>query len=1751
MAQVLSSSGLVLAKTGPTCSLGVVSMVLFFDNWGDYKCGQSINAVSTMKIFDVRHRAHLMSSIPGNVLFQFNGVLPEGKCWYTFIDAVVDGIDPLFKLGSSPDTRVLPYDAPTWDSVRGLVEACSGMGALGFGARTLGFMPMVGTDHNEKMLGLWTNLHGKPGVLEEVCNPQVAAKIWNEFPHPGSLAAGYSCQPYSFLGDRLGQGDPRSRSLPGTLRLAHYIRSQIIVLECVTGASQDPWCRETLKSFASEIGYHMREVELHLHDLWPSKRSRWWVVLTSDFVGPIELLGSDFLRDAMRVRQVFPSPCHWSPIDEMQLSLTCEEQIAFQVSDDRASPFLLNINGTCPTALHAWGSQYGPCPCGCRSQKLAASRIDEKGLFGVITRSALACDGSFHYRHLHPSELAALVGMDPVLHYDDDMKLGLCALGQLASPLQSSWVFAQIFTRLERLKFGINKRPAIEHFLAYKTWLLMRCRQVWPDATPIAANLERAIAAWQPAHDLSLHELLDLKYWKPLCTETLSLAYVLESAFEGRLGNIIQESLLTQSLPPTVPDDDVLPDFHVHVRFHEPGFPGIQVRVSPGHVVQELQQAEEHHLGLCLSVVSCVSVHGRMLDSDVLEPDCVVTFALSERTRPIQPQVPLLMLEDGSPHDFAEETPVPTSDLGVKHLTGAFSWECGQLPRMPVHEPSLPPPPEGDHCDFRECGPLPIMPVCLSEPPRPEGVPNVRSPFEADGALHADPDEVLVDELQVGSSNTKGNEGYSLECLSCLPALTRPPPLEGDVVPVTDCAVESDSLSSNCGALGEFSTKTGDGLLDSLLADLQYDDERQANHPCFTTVGSATEVIPATLPFKRKFEPESAKFVSSASPLCHLDAPALLRLQGPQPTSPDALQGLLMQHLTAQDRETILERQGTIWADDEIRWHLDQLALQFKARLDSCLIETSFFSFDKVKPVDPLLLHGWLSTKFEGCDLWLEENFVSGTCLVAAVYTAAHWTPVMMWQSGPYLQVRTWDVPTADHTLITDFALYVAACKGLEPLFDRLHRMYVEGKCGVFAIAFLRSVLLQDVLPELDCQVTPLHDILRLKFLQCVQFSHTTAKPWLWANGQTEQAVSQLTTILAQQGVPDDQLDPRARAAVRAIGAQDVLKAFDAKNPWRQLKVLGNQVKFQFILPSELEQKVATKAGSTMMPKAKGGKRPRKSFDPPAAIELDPSKLLISPGTFECSGQPLRQIQIHQVGPLAEGVVLCRASDAEPYLRSGKPISKGPLALLILHGPHEKWTTTLAQSQVTAPCQCVANNEPLLIDATMVQIGSGSVVRKVSQATVSIDTIDVASVKVVVYRDELQMDWESFIEAPVKCIIGLLPPLTICDADPCDCQCWHNREKINTKSAVLDVWRRQFLRAGFKPEPAGSATIYSVCLRVPTCLLESLLQISGLSGLYVEPRTLDSKEVDPNYVIVWLPKMSNADLHHHKQVNPTAIGLARVGDRRGLRTLAIHAAQLHNNIRPESTFLPQGARQSWLIGPLPFGTDRASIGKALKSLPWEARVLQPTSTVVGKGNVWLVQSVQPPPVTVLQMPHGDVMISRQKTNVPEAKSSTSVPVASPETLALCGKTMPTNSKPVASAQVPAKGFDVWTVQPDPWAKWNGPGPAVHDTMRQMETKIHDAVLAKLPQPQAMEQDHIPDRISTLESQVQGLMHKQQSLETQVAEHASKHTSQLNALQNQVHGQAEAAQQNMAAMFEAQMAQIRSLLAKRKSDDSDL
>lgn len=629
----------------------------------------------------------------------------------------------------------------------------------------------------------------------------------------------------------------------------------------------------------------------------------------------------------------------------------------------------------------------------------------------------------------------------------------------------------------------------------------------------------------------------------------------------------------------------------------------------------------------------------------------------------------------------------------------------------------------------------------------------------------------------------------------------------------------------------------------------------------------------------------SGEVDATVEPLGKLTGPGYLNIQPPVVTSFMQVSSLLSQYTSVHSRLQSLECQQGIWGDDEIRWHLYRLQHQNAEKVKSFVIE-------------PLAVHGCFQTgNFRSLMQWVVVNHKMNSIYITAVLHDQHWYPVLLTVNWKGVQATTWDVPQASHSGLQAFVQCVAETLGL-PLLEtfQLERRFAGHQwCGALSIAFLEHRIAQTNLSETGPLAESHHAYLRKMFAEAVAKAEVTWRPWMWGAGVSdagvEQAVTLLTPMLVSHGVPTDSAHHRAQNAVKMIGAQDVIKACQGKSAWKSLKTLGTNMKFQFITPEELQAQIDKRAGKGAIGKPQKKSKHGQHSEAPNIVALDPSKLVLPEGSFTGGGKSLSQIPVTMLGPMAEGIVIVNWQQAEPYVRAAQVIAQGPLALLILQGPSGQAVSSLPITQVTVPARCLVNNEPLLLEASLVQLGSVLVAKSQVAAPVEIDTVQVATLKLTLFRDEILDTWENVSGAPLKYIIKSIPLLRLCRSENCGCPCWHNDEKINTSDAIIDVWRRQFLRAGYKPEPVASAVMFSVCVRIPQCLLVRILSCSGEAGIYTEPRTMDSREVSRDFEVIWVPKADKASVSHIRQMNPASVGVARLGDRFGIRV----APQAHSS----------------------------------------------------------------------------------------------------------------------------------------------------------------------------------------------------------------------------------------------------------------
>ena len=887
-------------------------------------------------------------------------------------------------------------------------------------------------------------------------------------------------------------------------------------------------------------------------------------------------------------------------------------------------------------------------------------------------------------------------------------------------------------------------------------------------------------------------------------------------------------------------------------------------------------------------------------------------------------------------------------------------------------------------------------------------------------------------------------------------------------------------------------------------------------------------------------------------PLMQLSNLQLLHISMPNIQTLDQWNAIQSQLIRSGDRLSVLRNQGPLYADDEMRFHIQELVLAANQQI----LAQSHQGFTMT--IDPLLMTAWIPLLTNHCRDFLNQvgaHMKDKVKVVTAVNLHGHWIPLHFERHGSVLKVLTWDDSAHSHSDLNPLLHVVMTsfhCDTIE--YVCMPRFFAfENGCGVLAIAFLAHVVSAAPLPAVADEAASIHTKLKTRFGIHLASLEFCPRPWTWAAGPSEATHQSLTALLSQHGVPSELAPNRATLAIKTLGVGAVEIALNHKNPWKQLKTVGNQHRFQFLLPNELQALIDKNKQNAVGKKQKPNKLPKKK-GPPPAVSLDPAKLAIVDGTFRCDGNVIPQIQLCQLGPAATGVILANVDDAMPYLRSSTKVSTEPLAILVL-GDTAQVMCTLNQSQVVVPCTCLANKEPILVEASLYQIGSKDVIKHTHANPVTLPSIDVVTMKFVLFRDEITEDWREICKAPIRFLVSQVPCLRLCTTMDCTCPAWHDVENVGVPDPVLDVWRRQYLQFGFNQCRPQDADMYSACLRLPACLTDRLLRSSGSQGIYVEPRSHDGKFIAEEFSVVWAPKLSKAELVHVRQTHPCALGLARLGERRGIRTRPQDAEKIHAVVRPNTMYLPSGPKLQFLAGPFPFGASRQAISDAFGKLKWTAKAIQPMNPVQAtqtKGNMWLMHSADAPPESVFQMGHGEVVVTVHKSPQQNAQAAPAKPVATKATLDLCG----TKAKP---------NEDVLQTH-DPWkswkaTEWQAPAsqlPNAADALSQFESRLEKSIMSKIQQaPQDMVQDDLPDRMQELEAKMQSIATRQQTMEQNLADSTATHATQLHQLQHQItcqsqqlNGKIEHQQQNIQAMFESQLSQIRSLLNKRNHPDGN-
>ena len=645
----LPASAAVLTERGRVRSLVAMEFPMMFSSTD---VGSKMNLVSKLRCWDPGHDLHLFESIPDGVLFTISGLLDGDGDIYSFLGATLVKQYPRPALVIEADTKIFQHSRPSWATVTEVVELCSGFGGMPQGMAAAGFSPVLAVDFNDRMTQLYrrqceiTTLHADVGSCDTI------AKIWHLSKGASTVVAGFACQPFSQLGDQRGEYDCRALSLRGVLAIAFYTQAQVVVLECVTPAAANAWVKAEVQRFVDATGFHLSQSDFHLSDIWPSRCSRAWWILTAPWLGLIPLPQWPTVQKLHKVAQVIPRVLSWAPEDEAKLLLNELERQCFGASDPSCARYLLNMEGCAPCALHSWGSQLLPCECGCRPSGLSRRRLEEKGLFGLLVRSV--SDRFAHeLRHIHPNECLALQGFDPTIDFGDNPRLTLAAAGQMASPFQALWVFSCLFERLSLIRSGAAQFAPPAQLQAYQSWILMRCRRVWPcDIETIAdEKMISLMQFWQGVDDLSIHELMHPPRWPMIADGDLTIASVLDAVIRQKqslprpVGSCPEtevpdsDEIEIDDASPTPwfefqPDHPQLPSPNdeacIVVFYHEFADP-ITVTATPGCTIHDFVQAHAKLVGTVQVTNVFDQHHVEISPKQVLTPGQVICIRCEDK----------------------------------------------------------------------------------------------------------------------------------------------------------------------------------------------------------------------------------------------------------------------------------------------------------------------------------------------------------------------------------------------------------------------------------------------------------------------------------------------------------------------------------------------------------------------------------------------------------------------------------------------------------------------------------------------------------------------------------------------------------------------------------------------------------------------------------------------------------------------------------------------------------------------------------------------------------------------------------------------------------------------------------------------------------------------------------------------------------------------------------------------------------------
>jgi hypothetical protein len=439
--------------------------------------GSRVSVVATIEVRDAASGwGHMCRGILTGQRFRLQADIPVGVHKVTILGARLTHLrGPVLKVDEG--AKVLCHKPKDLSHLFQLIETCSGLGALGVGARHAGWTTVV---LNDCMSSFCDHLkaHDKtPVVCGDIGKLATVAQIHDAAPFAASMAFGFSCQPFSRAGDRKEGLDERAKSLPFGLYAAFLLQLDLVITECVPEASTSPYVLKCLQQYMQMTNSDRSETLLELSSIWPSRRRRWWSILLKSYMGKVFIPPFPKLPIVPTITCLLPGLLTMTPQELQELTLSPEERLMFERYGKGLGGHMINFAEPLATALHSWGNQCNSCACGCRGP-LSVNRLQSQGLFGVLAHVPGQAPDK-NVRHLSGREMALLTGFPKESGWTDNQKLLTAGVGQLASPLQAVWIFAAVFNHFIDHGFCMGDSIPPQQLLACVAMDVFKIRDEW------------------------------------------------------------------------------------------------------------------------------------------------------------------------------------------------------------------------------------------------------------------------------------------------------------------------------------------------------------------------------------------------------------------------------------------------------------------------------------------------------------------------------------------------------------------------------------------------------------------------------------------------------------------------------------------------------------------------------------------------------------------------------------------------------------------------------------------------------------------------------------------------------------------------------------------------------------------------------------------------------------------------------------------------------------------------------------------------------------------------------------------------------------------------------------------------------------------------------------------------------------------------------------------------------------------------